>query len=720
MHAHASPGRSPARATAAVLRKRALALVDRSTGRLRAVVALERERFLLWLPVAFGAGISIYFALPAEPPRLFALVSFAIASAALLCAVAWRQRPALAFPMLLLACLFAGPGAARLRTELVAAPVLTRPAIVSLEGRVVLVEPRGSQVRLLLDELAIAGLPPERTPARVRLTTRSRQPIEPGMRLRLRARLAPPSGPGWPGGYDYGRTAFFEQVGGTGYAVGEPTVTSPAATSSATETIARVRRAIALAAREHIPGEAGGVAVALLTGLRADIPDRVWREMQASGLSHILAISGLHLSLVAGTVFLLARALFAAIPSVVLRIPARKPAAIVASIAAFCGMLIAGSPVPAQRAFVMLAIALFALVVDRRPFSMRLVALAATVVLILQPESVVSVSFQMSFAAVIALVAWFEHRPEAAEASADAPRSERGLGRRVIDYVRLVLVTTLLASLATLPFAAFHFQRVPTYGALANLLGVPLTAFWIMPTGLFAILLQPLGLEAPAYALMGVGVRSLIALARAASSLPHASIALAAWPDVALVLCVAGGLWLAIWQQPWRWLGLLPVAAGVIAGLLARPPDLLVSPWLDQVAVRLDGGVMALRERVPNRFLRQQWQAAMLADTVVALPPRDGPGERLSCDALGCVLDRGAGGRVALVFVAGALAEDCARADLVITALRAVGCAGRAKLLDGRELERSGGLAVWFDGNGLRLDTVAARRGARPWARSGD
>lgn len=717
MHTHAPSGRSPAVAIARRLCDRCPTLLRAAGARLGTWIALERERIVLWLPVSFGAGILIYFALPREPAAIFAPA--ALLSAALIAAapLLWPRLRPLALPFLLLACLPAGLAAGKLRSDFVAAPVFARPGTFTLEGRVRLVEPRGERMRLLLDGLRVADLAAERTPARVRVTVPAREDVVPGAGVRLRARLLPPSGPSWPRGYDLARREWFEGVGGIGWSLGEVALLEPPAAAGLADHIAALRRDIALEARSRIGGEAGGVAAALLTGLRGDIPDRVWSDMQASGLAHLLAISGLHLGLVAGAVFFAARLLFAAIPPLALRIPARKPAAVAALAASFGYLLLAGAPVPTRRAFVMIAVALFAVVIDRNPFSMRLVAVAAAVVLALQPESVVSVSFQMSFAAVVALIAWFERRTEAPDP--DAAPAPSGLPDRLRHYLLLVVTTTLLASLATLPFAAYHFQRVAAWGVLANLIAVPLTAFWIMPAGLVGLALHSVGLAGPAFDLMGTGVALLLAVARTVSGLPGASVLLPAWPDAALALFVAGGLWLAIWQQPWRFAALPVLAVAIALGLLARPPDLLASPELDQLALRTADGGMVLRERVRDAFLRRQWQAAMLARDVVPPPVHATAGATVACDALGCVLDGGPGARIAVVFLAGALAEDCRRADLVITALRVRRCQGPARLVDGAELRRSGGLAIWLEDDGYRIETVAGARGDRPWTGGG-
>ena len=677
----------------------------------------ERDRWLLWTPVPAGLGIGLYFLLPAEPPAFLLPLVLAAAAALALAGIAggrrglaWAPYPAAALVLLL-----AGFALAQWRTAQVAAPVIERPGTRMLEGRVVLAEPRGGRMRLLLQDLRVEGLAPERTPYRVRISMRRGEPaLVPGDRVRLRARLQPPPGPSWPGGFDFARRAWFERLGGIGFALGPVERIGRADRGRPAETVAALRQAVAERVTALLPGTVGGVAAALLTGLRGGVEQEVWSVMQASGLAHLLAISGLHMGLVAGTLFLAVRYLLSLWPAFALRVTPRKAAALLALVGAFFYLLLAGAPVPTRRAFVMVGLALLAVMLDRNPFSMRLVALAALVVLALQPESLLSVSFQMSFAAVIGLVAWFERRPRE---RIDEARAERGALRPVVDYLGIVLVTTLIASLVTLPFAAYHFQRAASYGILANLLAVPLTAFWIMPAGLAGLITMPFGLDEPFFHLMGAGIGLLLAVARRVAALPGAAVDLAAWPAPALLLFVAGGLWLALWTRRWRLLGLLPMAAGILLGLLARPPDMLVSPWLEQVAVRLPDGGVRMREMRRDRYLARAWRRALVADRLLPFP-EEGSEVRgaLACDRLGCVVTLD-GRRIALAFDAGALASDCRLADLVLTGISRFSCDSGVRVIGGGELRRAQGLAIRLEGGRIAVETVRERRGDRPWVR---
>jgi competence protein ComEC len=449
-------------------------------------LAEERERWFLWLPVAWGLGCGLYFSLPTEPPLLLGPALLLLVALA-----AWRdlqhQAPAGAPLWLGIGAIAAGLTAASVHTLQVTAPVLEQRGAYMVDGRVLLVEERVKGQRLLLDQLAIEDLEAAATPLRIRVSRRNDAPaVIAGDRVRMRAMLMPPSPPSAPHGFDFARYAFFEQIGAVGYGLGDVERIAAAERWTWQLGLARLRQRIAGAITAAVPDESGAVATALLTGLRGAIPEHVWHNMQVAGIAHLLAISGLHLGLVAGTLFFALRFALALVPPLALRLPTKKVAAAMALVGAFGYLLLTGMTVPTQRAFIMTALMLVAVMADRNPFSMRLVAWAALFVLLFQPNSILGASFQMSFAAVIGLIAVYE------TGVGQRPDRFAGLDRRFALYVAGVALTTLVASLATAPFAIYHFGRLPTYGLLGNLVAVPLTAFWIMPLGLLGLILLPL------------------------------------------------------------------------------------------------------------------------------------------------------------------------------------------------------------------------------------
>jgi competence protein ComEC len=312
----------------------------------------------------------------------------------------------------------------------------------------------------------------------------------------------PPSPPVEPHGFDYARQAYFQRLGAVGYVLTEPELLSRADRRDWSLGLAALRQTIAHRIAVAIPGTAGAIAVALLTGLRGALPDHIWDQWAIAGIAHLLSISGLHLALVAGTLFFVVRIALALAPPLALRLPTKKLAALVALLGAFGYLLISGAPVPTQRAFAMTALALVATMADRNPFSMRLVAWAAIVVLLLQPEGLLGASFQMSFGAVVALIAVYE------TGVARRPADAGGLDWRLFMYVAGIALTTLVASAATTPFSIYHFSRFPTYGIVTNLIAVPLTGIWIMPWGMLGIFSSRSALTVPASSSWATGSRS--------------------------------------------------------------------------------------------------------------------------------------------------------------------------------------------------------------------
>jgi competence protein ComEC len=680
-----------------------------------AQLAAEREQWMLWIPVAVGAGVSLYFALPVEPPLWPALLIAGIG-----CATGYRLRNS--GPALLLASAVSliaiGVAVAQLRTASVTAPMLTDEiGPVRITGRILAAEPLPAGRRLLLDELVIEGVAPESTPSRIRLrVTRIDPDILPGDRVQLLAKLAPPSPPMAPGAYDFQRDAFFQQVGGIGFALGTATRIGEGAEGGFRRrlelSVERLRLAMGERIRAALPGRDGPVAAALIVGTQTGIDRQVMDAMRDSGLAHLLSISGVHIGFVAAIIFGIVRGGLSLVPPVALRYPIKKWAAVAALLGTFFYMILAGSPVPTQRAFLMTGLVMLAVLVDRVAITLRLVAWAALVVLLVRPEAVIGPSFQMSFAAVAALVAAYE----GSRVWRTERRSELGWFGRALLYLGGLVLTSVIAGLATAPFALYHFNRFADYSVVANMLAVPLTGVVVMPMAVVAVALMPLGLESWPLAAMGWGVEGIIRIAEMVAGWPGSVMLLPAMPVSALAVAVLGELWLLLWRGRWRYIGILPLLLGMASTIFVRSPDILVSGDADLVAVRAADGGLAVNSnhgglkaeiwlRRAGDAERDPWPAA----------GEPGAGGRLVCDALGC-LYRAEGHLVALAWKAEALQEDCYEADLVIS-LEPVkwSCSSAAQVIDRFDLWREGGHAVWLDPDGARVVAVHDTRGRRPW-----
>jgi len=695
------------------------------TGWLLAQLHAERDRWPLWLPVGLGVGIAVYFGLPFEPPVWIGGTGLA---ACLLFAIWARGQPISLVAALVIGALLTGFTTAQVRTVMVAAPVLEkRLGPVNVVGQVLRMEPRPANGRVVLRRLEIAGLATEHTPAKVRIRLTLREPAapSPGEWLRVRAVLRPPPAPAAPGAFDFARQAYFKRLGAVGYAVGHVELLEAFESGSATSKErwssawqlwwSGLRDAVTRRVLSALPDLRGAMATALMTGERGAIQDPVIKAMRDSGLAHLLAISGLHMGLVAGLLFFGVRALLALLPRVALNYPIKKWAAVAAGLGAFAYLFLSGATVPTQRAFVMILLVLLAVLVDRRAISLRLVAWAAVVVLLLAPESLLSASFQMSFAAVTALVAGYEILTRRGGYLA----AERGLPSRAAIYLAGVALTSVIAILATAPFALFHFNRIALYGLAANLAAVPLTAFWIMPWAVVAFLLMPFGFEALALVPMGWGIDALVSVAAYIAALPGAVTAVKAMPLAGLCLVVLGGLWLCLWFRPWRGLGTIPIAAGLACLVLSAPPDVLVGGDGKLLAVRGPNGAIWLSSQKRGRFTAKTWLRRAGTLESHAWPLAKGiKNSPLLCDQIGCIY-RAGGQVVALALDGRALAEDCDAATIVISLepLRRQRCPRPEVVIDRFDLWRNGSHALWLKPGRIDVENVAMRRGARPWVR---
>ncbi|MEO5373577.1 MAG: ComEC family competence protein [Alphaproteobacteria bacterium] len=688
----------------------------------------ERARWSLWLAVAVGAGIAAYFALPVEPPSWggWPVPGLAALVAATAAAVLGRERPAVVLPALVIAALALGFAAAHGRALAVAAPVIERElGPVTISARVRTVEAVPGSHRLVLDHLTIQRLPAERTPAMVRVRlSPSVAPPRPGTWVSLRAKLLPPPEPSAPGGFQYPRQAWFQRLGGVGYATtpwrAQPEQPPPEGWERAQVALAGLRGAITGRILEVLPGDDGQVAAAMVTGDEGGISRPLIQAYRDSGIAHLLSISGLHMTMVAGLVFVGVRGLLALIPAIALRFHIKKWTAAVALVVTFFYLLISGNAVPTQRSFVMAALMLAGVLLDRRAVSMRSVAWAGMVVLLWQPEALVGASFQMSFGAVVALIAVYEGPNRIGRRLEERFGPILGKG---LSYIHASILTTLVAGTATAPYAAYHFSRFTTYQVAANLLAIPLTGLWVMPAALIAVLLMPFGLDEPVLRLLGAGVAVCNDIARAVAAWPGASIPVPPLPVAGMVLVTVGGLWLCLWQRRWRFLGLLPIVCGLAAAYLVEMPDVLLSGDGKVTAVRATDGHLLMSPGRGQRIARETWKDRFGGASTDDHWPGgvDGPdaydqGERhLACDPLGCVY-RAHGRTVALGHDPDALPDDCEVATVVVSPVPVRRpCPAARLVIDRFTLLRQGAHALWLSGHDIRVATAAGTMGNRPW-----
>ena len=696
---------------------------------LRAALLIERDRLALWLPVCVGIGDAAYFALRAEPAR-WPAIGFAVAALAALGLGRRSEACRIGAAAVLAASL--GFVAAGLATDR-APPMPELPHTAGIvSGRIGAIElfADGSR-RVTFERPAIGDDPPMLRHLRVRLRADDAQAVSIGDAVTLRAMLRAPAPPALPGGRDLQREAFFSGLGGSGYALGAIKLgqRNEIAGGGLGARWQAMREAIAARITAILPGPRGAIAATLLTGISSAIPAEDRAAFAVSGLAHLLAVAGLHLGIVMGLTMGAVRMLLALWEYAALRLPTRQVAALVALGAGAFYMALTGMHLPTVRSLAMAALGVLALLLGRRAVSMRGLGLAALIVLLAAPDSLLEVSFQMSFAAVLALIAGYEAlRPVMTRMAGDG-----GWRRRIGLHAAALFLTSLLAGAASTPYAAYHFGHIQFYFILANLIAVPMTALWVMPEGLLSLALMPFGLERLALLPMGWGIDVILWLARHVDALPAASVAVRAMPLWALGIVSFGLIWLCLRRGRWRLLGLLPLGVALLTPWLCRPPDLLVSPDARLIAMRTgspEGARLILEEGAgASPITLSDWRQSLAIETPPFYMPETGRDGPISCDASMCRIvlrgqavlllreqARGRASRVVTGPAASSLAGiDCGQVALLLSAAPIRGICRDRPRIDRFTVWREGAQAVWIGSSGVSIRSDRDVRGLRPW-----
>lgn len=680
----------------------------------------QRDRWVLWLPVVLAAGTGAYFSLPAEPTLWLGPAGLLGVAAAM--AAFYRNKTA---RLLLLPFLLATLGftAAQLRTASLDTVMLERktwPLII--EGRVGVVEPLAAGKTRMVVEVARytsekypdKPLPQARMPQKIRISIKKDDtPPAAGDNIRVRAMLLPVSGPTMPGAYDFQRHMFYRGLGATGFAIGNIEIVEKR--ESGGYFFENLRRKIGanISAAMTNP-DAAAITTALLDGEDQNISKGTYDKIRTAGLAHLIAISGLQITLVTGFFFFVVRGLLAAIPYVALRWPVKKITAFLAALGAVFYMMLIGDSISAERSVIMVCAAMGAIMIDRDPFTLRMAAFAAAVILLFQPENLFGPGFQMSFAAVVALIAFYEATRDWWMAQHAKPWPVR-----FSIYIFASMATTLIATLATAPIALYHFLRTPLLaGLLANLVAVPLSSFVTLPAAIIGSLLAPFGLAGIPFKIAEVSALGLMKTADVFARQPYALHHADAWPLGLLVVITLGGLWICLWRGPLRWAGLVPLLAGLALIPFSPRADVLASTTAKSFAVRDEAGRLLLSPGRAEKFVRNDWLAREGGQGHGLWVEKDAPPpDAIKCDAKAC-LYRARGHAVSFVKDYAALAADCAVADVVISTLqidRAL-CPGPRLIYDKWGFRRTGALALSFKPDGkFDVKTLRDARGQRPW-----
>ncbi|QTN37555.1 ComEC/Rec2 family competence protein [Cognatishimia activa] len=653
-----------------------------------------------WCPVFLALGIGLYFSIRFEPDQALVLGLLALAIPLLIWAALDRSG-FMAIPIAL-TLVIAGFALATWRAHEVAAPRLDLPYNGLVAGRVIEIDRSSSDaLRVTLDQVAMWDLGARAPPERVRLSLHGKakgfRPL-PLQRIEMRARLAPPSGPVEPGGFDFQRHAWFQSLGALGYTRAPP---REIALPPDGVSVASVRFALSEGIRKHLSGDVGAVAAAITTGDRSHLRQGTTEHLRTTNLAHLLAISGLHMGLLVGVVFAGLRSAMALWPYVALHVQVKKYAAGGALLAAVAYLALSGASIATERAFVMVAVALVAVMLDRRAISMRSVAIAALIVLVLRPESLLSPGFHMSFTATTALVWVF-----------GLLRSQAGWP--VPGWLKPVLalcITSFVAGAATTPFAGAHFNGYAAHGLPANLLAVPIMGAVVMPAAVVAFCLAPLGLEGLALTVMGWGLQWILWVAAFFANLDGARRAVVAPPSAVLPVISLGALFVMLWAGRLRVIGILPLAVGGWLWIMVERPDVLIDESSALVGVMTEFGRAVSKPRGQG-FAARVWleNDGDGADQLEAFERRK-DGQK---DAAFAYLDGHAiwvkSGKVKLDH------KFTCRSTDILVASKEVAIDVPCRIITPKTMAKTGALAIYVRGDSLEFGSVVETRGKRLWS----
>lgn len=691
---------------------------------LNTILARQRGGLFPWCAVLFGGGVGIYFVLSREPSS-GALTGLALGFLLLLIG-AWRSSEHLSPFFGGAAWVIAGVLVAALHAHAARAPVLGFRYYGPVEGTVIAVDrSHGGKIRMMLDQVVLRNMSPDRTPDRVRISLHGDSdpdappaydgfvPLIPeiGQNLVLTAHLSPPPGPAEPGGFDFRRYAWFQKLGAIGYTRTPVLQIRPPETTGFWLRVNRLRGGMSALIRRNIKGEAGAFAVAITTGDRSAMSQVTTTALRGSNLSHLLAISGLHMGLLTGVVFTGLRWFLVLVPGVGLHWPVRKLAAVGAMMTGAVYLALSGGNVATVRAFIMVSVLFIAVLLGRRALTLNAVALAAIVVLFISPEALVGPGFQMSFAATTALVVVFGNLKGTA-ASSRIPRALRG--------AFAVVASSFIAGAATAPVAAAHFNQVAQYGLLANVLSVPVMGAVVVPAGVVALLLEPFGLGWIGFWVMEWGIRWILAVADFVSHLEGAVWKVPTPQWFVLPLIAVGGLWFVLWRGKLNRAGIPIMLSGVFLWAQIERPVLLIAESGRLIGVMTPQG-RALSKPRGDGFAARNWLEND-GDAVSQADAAARPG-----------FDRSEGGHAVVlvgtqfVLLAGRGARDrivpmCRDDNWLIYGgkIQGLPAVEGCNLLTERRLRKTGSIAVFYDRNsptGIRTVTSSDLAGDRLWLR---
>jgi len=572
----------------------------------------ERERWFLWVPVLFGLGIGIYFIFPIEPSLWISLILVEIL---IVITFISRFHPTQLFIISIIAIILSGFINIQLKAYYIATKSTFKDTTTDyLNGKIINIDKnyRGMERITLQNPQNFEGHI-YRGNYRVSLRTNNSK-LQIGDCVELVGRIMPVPSPSIVGGYQFDRKFFFDGIAANGYAlsgIGKVECIQKE-NNHIGNYINKLRQYIVNRVQAILPPDEAGITAAIIAGKRDGISKKITHNYRDSGLAHFLSISGLHMTMLAGLMFFFIRLIIALIPPIALRYDSKKISAIAAMLLSTFYLLISGAEIPTQRAFIMTMIVLCGILIGRRAISINTICWAALFILIVSPQALIGASFQMSFAAVVVMIAFYDRY------AAQLNNFLNGGNKKTISlfnricriiwvYMLGIIISDMVASLATLPFGIYHFNRISIYTTLGNFIAGPIIGLIIMPFVLLSLLLMPLGMDIWTIKIVGYGVSLVNQITADVAALPQAGYQILSIPLWGMLLIVFGGLWLSIWQLSWRNLGWIGIILGALSIFTVQVPQAIISHDGLLFAVKDNYGKLLFLPRRGNLFNKQIW-----------------------------------------------------------------------------------------------------------------
>ena len=674
-----------------------------------------QANLFLCSPVFLGVGIAIYFSLSFEP-NLF-VIGFATLIALLAFSLVYLKRHTcenIYLALYFLALLIGGVFLGTYRTASLNTVMLDKDyKSIQITGQIVQIEDGQEKKgkKILISPTEIKDLEQDEIPEYIRLTLLKADELSLGDVILIRTSLNAPSLPVLPGGYSFRRKSYFDNIGAIGFSFSQPEIIKNNIQRNFFSYLQEKRTSLSKTVRVYLDEKTAPVTSALLTGQRKSISEDDWDNLRQSGLAHMLAISGLHVGLFAGTVFFFLRLLMALYPPLVLNFPIKKIAAVFAIAAASFYTIFVGSNVPAVRALIMAGLVFTAIIFDRSPLSLRLVSVAALIVLVFKPESLVSISFQMSFAAVTALVLFYDSvRPYLRQWYSHA-----SFIRKFGLYIAGVCATTVVATIATAPFSLYHFQTLPVYGLIANVVAVPVLSFIIMPAAVLTFVLSVINLEFIPLNVMSKGVEFILWVSREVAGLPSSVFHVSAMGIASLFSLLLAVILIFTGRKTYKLWSLASIAGAILLASLYPKPGILLSSSGKLLGI-YNEDYFAVSDKRSERFSRELWlQALNIREDDISKFPKTGCYKNICCDSDACSIND----KIIYLKNRYPVSEFCQDNRKIIIS-RGFSLSSykdcKATLIDRYTLKEQGAHAFYQTNEGYKIHSVIDVEGERPWS----